>query len=65
MADRLASLYPAHLQSLKDRHDRALAETGFDHAVIFAGAHHMIFLDDMPYPFKANPQLKAWLQAKE
>jgi len=51
MADRLASLYPAHLQSPRP--------------VIFAGAHHMIFLDDMPYPFKANPQLKAWLQAKE
>ena len=61
MADRLASLYPAHLQSLKERHDRALAETGFDHAVIFAGAQHMIFLDDMPYPFKANPHFKAWL----
>ena len=61
MTDRLASLYPAHLQTVRERHDRALADTGFDHAVIFAGAPHMIFLDDMPYPFKANPHFKSWV----
>ena len=61
MTDRLASLYPPHLQTVRERHDRALAETKFDHAVIFAGAPHMIFLDDMPYPFKANPHFKSWV----
>jgi Xaa-Pro dipeptidase len=61
MADTLAALYPAHLAELSRRHDRALREGGFDHAVIYAGAQHMIFLDDMPYPFKVNPHFKAWV----
>ncbi|MCU1347980.1 MAG: Xaa-Pro dipeptidase [Acidobacteria bacterium] len=56
-----AQLYPAHLATLRERHDRALAEHGFDHLLIFAGAQRMIFLDDMPYPFKVNPHFKAWL----
>jgi len=61
MTDRLAGLYPLHLQTLTQRHDRALAESGYDHAVIFAGAIRMAFLDDMPYPFKPNPHFKAWV----
>jgi Xaa-Pro dipeptidase len=61
MADNLAALYPAHVQELKQRHDRALREGGFDHAVIYGGDQHGIFLDDMPYPFKVNPHFKAWL----
>jgi Xaa-Pro dipeptidase len=60
-AAKLAQLYPQHLEVLRERHDRALAEHGFDHLLIFAGAQRMIFLDDMPYPFKVNPHFKAWL----
>src|SRR5205085_11094023 len=61
MADRLAELYPSHLQTLKERHDRALAESRYDHLIIFGGAIRMAFLDDMPYPFKPNPHFKAWV----
>jgi Xaa-Pro dipeptidase len=59
--ERLAPLYPAHIATVKERHDRALAEHGFDHVVIFAGAPHTQFLDDMDYPFKVNPHFKAWV----
>ena len=55
MTDRIPQLYPAHLQTLKQRHDRALAEDKYDHAIIFGGTNRMVFLDDMPFPFKANP----------
>ena len=61
MTDRIPQLYPAHLQTLKQRHDRALAESKYDHEIIFGGTNRMVFLDDMPYPFKANPHFKAWV----
>ena len=60
MTQNLASLYPAHVATLRARHDKALAATGFDHFVAFAGNPHTIFLDDMDYPFKANPHVKYW-----
>jgi Xaa-Pro dipeptidase len=61
MQDKLAALYPKHLATLKERWDEALTQSGFDRAAIFAGSPHMIFLDDMPYPFKVNPHFKAWV----
>ena len=61
MPDRLASLYPAHIKTVTERHDRALAATAFDSVVIAAGALHVMFLDDNTYPFKPNPHFKAWV----
>ncbi len=61
MNDRFAALYPAHLQTVKERHDKALAEAGFDHIIIFGGEIHIQFLDDSFYPFKVNPHFKAWV----
>jgi Xaa-Pro dipeptidase len=61
MTDRLAELYPGHLQTLKQRHDRALAESGFDHLIIFSGAQRTAFLDDNSYPFRPNPHFKGWV----
>ena len=60
MDDALATIYTAHVTMNKLRHDRALQAAGFDHAVIFSGALHYQFLDDMPYPFKVNPHFKGW-----
>lgn len=57
----LAPLYPAHLATVQKRHDRALAATKFDHAVIFSGAIRIQFLDDTFYPFKPNPHFKSWV----
>ena len=54
-------LYPAHLETIKERADLALAKAGFDHLLIASGIEKMRFLDDMPYPFKTNPQFKQWL----
>jgi Xaa-Pro dipeptidase len=61
MADKLEQLYSDHLRVVKERHDRALAEAGYDHVVIYAGEQRYMFLDDMPYPFKVNPHFKAWV----
>ncbi|HUP49250.1 MAG TPA: Xaa-Pro dipeptidase [Thermoanaerobaculia bacterium] len=59
--EKLATLYRAHVTVLKLRHDRALEASGFDHLVIFAGAQHIAFLDDMGYSFKVNPHFKWWV----
>jgi Xaa-Pro dipeptidase len=56
-----AELYTEHLQTIKARADAALAKGGFDHLVVASGIEKMRFLDDMPYPFKPNPQFKAWV----
>lgn len=61
MDDALVTIYTAHVTINKLRHDVALAESKFDHAVIFSGALHYQFLDDMAYPFKVNPHFKAWV----
>lgn len=57
----LATLYPAHLKTLRSRYDRALERAGAGHAVIFSGAPRGVFLDDYNYPFKANPHFVSWL----
>jgi len=61
MNDRFAALYPQHLETVKARHDKALAETGYDHIIIFGGEIHIQFLDDTYYPFKVNPHFKSWV----
>ena len=57
----LGSLYPAHLETIKSRHDQALQRAGASHAVIFSGAPRVAFLDDYVYPFLANPHFVGWL----
>ena len=61
LLEKIATLYRAHITVLKLRHDGAMDATGFDHMVIFAGAQHVQFLDDMNYPFKVNPHFKWWV----
>ncbi len=58
---RLDQLYAEHLTTLMQRTDRCLAATGFDALVIPAGRPPLQFLDDQDYPFKVNPQFKAWV----
>ncbi len=57
----LGQLYPAHVEAVKARHDRALEKAGASHAVIFSGAPRLVFLDDYHYPFKSNPHFIGWL----
>ncbi len=55
------SLYSAHLATLKQRADEALARGGFDHLVVPSGTLHYQVFDDRDYPYAVNPQFKAWL----
>jgi Xaa-Pro dipeptidase len=57
----LDQLYAAHLTTLMRRTDRSLAQSGFDALVIHAGRPPLQFLDDQDYPYKVNPQFKAWV----
>jgi len=56
-----AALYRQHLQQMQQRADAALGRAGFDHLLVASGSQHVQFLDDMPYPYRVNPQFKAWL----
>ena len=65
MSDALARLYPAHLETVRRHFDAALHAAGCEQVAVYAGALHMQFLDDAPYPFKVNPQFKWWLPLTE
>ncbi len=56
----LAGLYGAHVAAVCERHDRALANAGAAHAVVFAGCPKTVFLDDRQYPFRANAHFLGW-----
>lgn len=57
----LGALYPEHLKEVCRRFDRALEQAGGAHAVIFSGSPKVAFLDDMTYPFVANPHFLSWV----
>jgi Xaa-Pro dipeptidase len=61
----LAALYDDHVRVQRERTDAALAASGFESLAIYAGGMHMQFLDDQPYPFKANPHFKLWAPLHE
>jgi Xaa-Pro dipeptidase len=58
---RLPDLYPQHLAHVTAAADRALARAGREHLVVGSGRLRYRFLDDLAYPFKANPHFKWWL----
>lgn len=60
MSTELAALYPEHIGAVKRRFDAALAAAGREAVLVHAGAPHVQFLDDNPYPFKVNPLFKYW-----
>ena len=60
MSALLAALYDDHVRVQRERTDEALAFCRFDALAIFAGRAPMHFLDDHPYPFKANPHFRLW-----
>ena len=55
------SNYPTHLRAHRSLYNRTLEQNGLDAAVVFSGRAAMRFLDDLTYPFFANPLFKAWL----
>ncbi|MEM7432074.1 MAG: Xaa-Pro dipeptidase [Pseudomonadota bacterium] len=56
----LAALYGDHIKTVIERHEAALDAAGANHAVVFSGEPHPMFLDDMYYAFKANPHFVSW-----
>lgn len=59
--EKLASLYHHHLVTLQARAQTALARYQLDGLLIHSGELLTVFLDDHDYPFKVNPQFKAWV----
>ncbi|NDL64522.1 Xaa-Pro dipeptidase [Acerihabitans arboris] len=54
-------LYQDHLATLQKRAREVLARHNLDALLIHSGEPITAFLDDHDYPFKVNPQFKAWL----
>lgn len=61
ISQQLASFYPAHIARLQKLSSNILKSERIDSLVIHSGQPIRQFLDDMDYPFKVNPQFKAWL----
>ena len=59
--ETLAATYAQHIETLQQRTKEALARESIDGLVIHSGQAKRHFLDDSNYPFKVNPQFKAWL----
>lgn len=59
--DSLSALYQQHLSTLQTRAQQVLARFKLDAMLIHSGELLTVFLDDHDYPFKVNPQFKAWL----
>ena len=53
--------YQQHIEELQTRTREALHREGLDGLVIHSGQSKRLFLDDNHYPFKVNPQFKAWV----
>ncbi|WP_264273246.1 Xaa-Pro dipeptidase [Duffyella gerundensis] len=59
--DALNTLYKDHLATLQQRAQQALAHSQHDALLIHSGELLTVHLDDHHYPFKVNPQFKAWV----
>lgn len=59
--DQLANFYHAHIAELNRRVAEIVSREQLAGLVIHSGQAHRQFLDDLSYPFKVNPQFKAWL----
>ncbi|WJY14834.1 Xaa-Pro dipeptidase [Pectobacteriaceae bacterium CE90] len=59
--ETMTSLYQQHLVTLQQRTQAVLARHNLDALLIHSGELLTVFLDDHDYPFKVNPQFKAWL----
>lgn len=53
--------YAEHISILQARTLEAIQREGIDGLIIHSGQSKHQFLDDNHYPFKVNPQFKAWL----
>ena len=59
--DSLKTLYQTHIAMLQQRAQQVLTRNKLDAMLIHSGELLTVFLDDHDYPFKVNPQFKAWV----
>ena len=59
--ESLGALYQDHIKTLQARAQQVLARFELDAMLIHSGELLTVFLDDHDYPFKVNPQFKAWV----
>ena len=59
--ETLSALYKDHIATLQQRTREVLARHQLDGLLIHSGELLTVFLDDHAYPFKVNPQFKAWV----
>ena len=59
--ESLGALYQDHIKTLQERAQQMLARFELDAMLIHSGERLTVFLDDHDYPFKVNPQFKAWV----
>lgn len=59
--EQLTQYYAEHIATLQQRTKIIIEREGLEGLVIHSGQAKRQFLDDMYYPFKVNPQFKAWL----
>ncbi|WP_114194871.1 Xaa-Pro dipeptidase [Edaphovirga cremea] len=59
--ESLATLYKEHISTLQQRTREVLERHQLDALLIHSGELLTVFLDDHDYPFKVNPQFKAWV----
>ncbi len=57
----IEALYPAHLKTVVDRYEKALAAIDKEGILIPSGHRKTAFLDDQTYPFIVNPHFKSCL----
>lgn len=60
-----ASLYPAHVNELRQRYAQAAARSGFDTLVAGSGILQYRFLDDQAHRFVACPHFLQWAPLEE
>ncbi|MFQ3189409.1 MAG: Xaa-Pro dipeptidase [Paraglaciecola sp.] len=58
---QLTQSYPQHILELQSRTREAIQRESIEGLIIHSGQGKRLFLDDNHYPFKVNPQFKAWL----
>src|SRR5471030_1944420 len=59
--ESLTTLYKEHIATLQSRAREILQRSQLDALLIHSGELITTFLDDHSYPFKVNPQFKAWV----
>ena len=61
LQEQLTQTYAQHISELQNRTREAIQRESIDGLIIHSGQGKRLFLDDNHYPFKVNPQFKAWL----